>query len=109
MSEAAFPVAPARRRHPRLGYLMAAVAAALWGLNGGVSKTILATGLSSERLAQVVTRRRLQARPPHMPPVIHDLERTSGPRALPRGMSQPLMRQERDAEWVPPPHPRRPP
>jgi drug/metabolite transporter (DMT)-like permease len=32
---------------------MAAVAAALWGLNGGVSKTILATGLSSERLAQV--------------------------------------------------------
>lgn len=63
----------------------------------------------SERLAQVVTRRRLQARPPHMPPVIHDLERTSGPRALPRGMSQPLMRQERDAEWVPPPHPRRPP
>src|SRR3954463_5162811 len=32
---------------------MAAGAAALWGLNGGVSKTILATGLSSERLAQV--------------------------------------------------------
>jgi drug/metabolite transporter (DMT)-like permease len=32
---------------------MAAVAAALWGVNGGVSKTILATGLSSERLAQV--------------------------------------------------------
>jgi drug/metabolite transporter (DMT)-like permease len=53
VSEAAFPVAPARRRHPRLGYLMAAVAAALWGLNGGVSKTILATGFSSERLAQV--------------------------------------------------------
>jgi drug/metabolite transporter (DMT)-like permease len=53
VSEAAFPVEPARRRHPRLGYLMAAVAAALWGVNGGVSKTILATGLSSERLAQV--------------------------------------------------------
>ena len=53
MSEAAFPVEPARRRHPRLGYVMAAAAAALWGLNGGVSKTILATGLSSERLAQV--------------------------------------------------------
>ena len=53
MSEAAFPVEPARRRRPRLGYLMAAVAAALWGVNGGVSKTILATGLSSERLAQV--------------------------------------------------------
>jgi drug/metabolite transporter (DMT)-like permease len=53
VSEAAFPVEPARHRHPRLGYLMAAVAAALWGVNGGVSKTILATGLSSERLAQV--------------------------------------------------------
>ncbi len=53
MSEAAFPVEPARRRRPRLGYLMAAVAAILWGINGGVSKTILATGLSSERLAQV--------------------------------------------------------
>ena len=32
---------------------MASVAAVLWGLNGGVSKTILASGLSSERLAQV--------------------------------------------------------
>ena len=32
---------------------MAAVAAVLWGVNGGVSKTILATGLPSERLAQV--------------------------------------------------------
>lgn len=32
---------------------MAAVAAVLWGLNGGVSKTILSTGLSAERLAQV--------------------------------------------------------
>lgn len=53
MSEAAFPVEPATRRHPRLGYVMAAAAAVLWGVNGGVSKTILATGLSSERLAQV--------------------------------------------------------
>jgi drug/metabolite transporter (DMT)-like permease len=53
VSEAAFPVPPARRRHPRLGYLMAAVAAVLWGVNGAVSKTILASGLSSERLAQV--------------------------------------------------------
>jgi drug/metabolite transporter (DMT)-like permease len=53
MSEAAFPVEPASRRHPRLGYLMASAAAVLWGLNGGVSKTILATGLSSERLAQL--------------------------------------------------------
>jgi drug/metabolite transporter (DMT)-like permease len=32
---------------------MVAAAAVLWGVNGGVSKTILATGLSSERLAQV--------------------------------------------------------
>jgi drug/metabolite transporter (DMT)-like permease len=53
VSEAPFPVSPARRRRPRLGYAMAAVAAVLWGINGGVSKTILATGLSSERLAQV--------------------------------------------------------
>jgi len=53
VSEAAFPVVPARTRHPRLGYLMAALAAVLWGINGAVSKTILATGLSSERLAQL--------------------------------------------------------
>src|ERR1700750_283680 len=32
---------------------MAASAALLWGVNGAVSKTILETGLSSERLAQV--------------------------------------------------------
>ncbi len=32
---------------------MAAAAALLWGINGAVSKTILATGLPSERLAQV--------------------------------------------------------
>jgi drug/metabolite transporter (DMT)-like permease len=32
---------------------MAASAAVLWGINGAVSKTILSTGLSSERLAQV--------------------------------------------------------
>ncbi len=53
MSEAAFPVEPARRRHPRLGYLMAASAGVLWGVNGAVSKTILVSGMSSERLAQV--------------------------------------------------------
>ena len=53
MSEAAFPVEPARRRRPRLGYLMAATAAVLWGVNGAVSKTILATGLPSDRLAQL--------------------------------------------------------
>jgi drug/metabolite transporter (DMT)-like permease len=32
---------------------MAAAAAVLWGVNGAVSKTILSTGLSSERVAQV--------------------------------------------------------
>jgi len=32
---------------------MAAVAAVLWGVNGGVAKTILASGLSSERLAEL--------------------------------------------------------
>jgi drug/metabolite transporter (DMT)-like permease len=53
VSEAAFPVEPARVRRPRLGYLMAAAAAVLWGINGAVSKTILSTGLSSERLAQL--------------------------------------------------------
>jgi drug/metabolite transporter (DMT)-like permease len=53
VSEAPFPVEPARVRRPRLGYLMAAAAALLWGVNGAVSKTILSTGLSSERLAQV--------------------------------------------------------
>ena len=53
MSEAAFPVAPARVRRQRLGYLMAASAALLWGVNGAVSKTILESGLSSERLAEL--------------------------------------------------------
>ena len=53
MSEAAFPVVPARTKRPRLGYSMAALAAVLWGINGAVSKTILSTGLSSERLAQL--------------------------------------------------------
>jgi drug/metabolite transporter (DMT)-like permease len=53
VSEAAFPVRPARRRRPRLGYAMAATAAVFWGINGAVSKTILASGMSSERLAQV--------------------------------------------------------
>src|SRR4051794_8412786 len=53
MSEAPFPVEPAHVRRPRLGYAMAAAAALLWGINGAVSKTILSTGLSSERLAQV--------------------------------------------------------
>ena len=53
MSEAPLPVAPARHRHPRIGYLMAASAATLWGVNGTVSKVILASGISSVRLTQV--------------------------------------------------------
>ncbi|MGH3001785.1 MAG: EamA family transporter [Gaiellaceae bacterium] len=53
MSEAAFPVAAAHVRRPGLGYAMAATAAMLWGANGAVSKTILSTGLSSERLTEV--------------------------------------------------------
>jgi drug/metabolite transporter (DMT)-like permease len=55
VSEAPFPVEPARPRHPRLGYAMAAGAAALWAVNGVVSKVILASGISSLRLAQVRT------------------------------------------------------
>jgi drug/metabolite transporter (DMT)-like permease len=53
MSEAPFPVEPAVRRRPRLGYAMAASAAALWGVNGCVSKVILDSGVSSLRLTQV--------------------------------------------------------
>ena len=53
MSEAAFPVEPARVRHPRLGYVMAMTAAALWAVNGTVSKVILAHGISSLQLAEV--------------------------------------------------------
>ncbi len=53
MSEAPFPVEPARRQRPRVGYAMAASAATLWAINGTVSKVILASGISSLRLSQV--------------------------------------------------------
>ncbi len=53
MSEAPFPVDPARIRHPRLGYAMAMTAAALWAVNGAVSKVILAHGISSLQLSEV--------------------------------------------------------
>src|SRR5262245_10250269 len=53
MSEAPLPVTPARRRHPGVGYAMAASAALLWAVNGTVSKVILASGISSLRLTQV--------------------------------------------------------
>ena len=55
MTEAPLPVAPARHRRPRAGYVMAATAATLWAVNGTVSKVILASGLSSLRLSQVRT------------------------------------------------------
>ena len=53
MSEAPFPVEPASQPHRRLGYLMAAAAATLWGVNGTVSKVILSSGVSSLRLTEV--------------------------------------------------------
>ena len=53
MTEAPFPVPTALQRRPGLAYVMAASAAVLWGVNGAVSKTILATGLPADRLAQV--------------------------------------------------------
>jgi drug/metabolite transporter (DMT)-like permease len=55
VSEAPFPVRPAARRRPRVGYAMAAGAATLWAINGTVSKVILASGVSSLRLSQVRT------------------------------------------------------
>jgi drug/metabolite transporter (DMT)-like permease len=53
MSEAPLPVEPAAHRRPRVGYAMAAGAATLWGVNGAVSKVILASGISAPRLAEV--------------------------------------------------------
>ena len=53
MSEAPFPVERAPRPRRRLGYLMAASAATLWGVNGTVSKVILSSGVSSLRLTEV--------------------------------------------------------
>jgi drug/metabolite transporter (DMT)-like permease len=53
VSEAPLPVESARPRRPRVGYAMAATAALLWGVNGAVSKVILASDVPSDRLAQV--------------------------------------------------------
>src|SRR3954463_2028290 len=47
------PVAEGREHRPVLGYVMVMTAAALWAVNGAVSKVILTTGLSSLRLAAV--------------------------------------------------------
>jgi drug/metabolite transporter (DMT)-like permease len=52
--EPVFPrLEEARRARPAVGYAMASAAALLWAVNGIVSKVILATGLSSLRLAEV--------------------------------------------------------
>lgn len=45
--------APARERRPLLGYGMVLAAATLFAVNGSVSKVILASGLSSQRLTEV--------------------------------------------------------
>jgi len=52
VSEAPFPVALARVRHPRLGYAMASTAALLWALNGVVSKVVRENALSAVQLAE---------------------------------------------------------
>jgi drug/metabolite transporter (DMT)-like permease len=40
-------------RHPARGYLMVIAAATLWGVNGAVTKVILASGISTERVAEL--------------------------------------------------------
>jgi drug/metabolite transporter (DMT)-like permease len=46
-------VAPARTRHPATGYVLYLCAAALFALNGTISKSILLTGFDSARLSQI--------------------------------------------------------
>jgi drug/metabolite transporter (DMT)-like permease len=53
VTEAAFPVPPARVRHPRRGYAMALGASLLWGLNGAVSKVTLVGAFSSLELVEL--------------------------------------------------------
>jgi drug/metabolite transporter (DMT)-like permease len=53
VTEAAFPVQPARERHALLGYAMVLSACLLWGLNGAVSKVMLKNGLSSLELVEI--------------------------------------------------------
>lgn len=43
----------ARHRSPRLGYALAATAAALWGLNGSLARFLLDDGFPSARLAEL--------------------------------------------------------
>jgi hypothetical protein len=54
--ETALPVAvgePDRVRHPRRGYVYLVLAAALFALNGTVSKVILSSGLTAMRLTEL--------------------------------------------------------
>ena len=54
MAEPVFvPVEARPERRPFLGYAMVMTAATLWAVNGTVSKVILTSGLSSQRLAEV--------------------------------------------------------
>jgi drug/metabolite transporter (DMT)-like permease len=54
MAELALPAAArAERRHPRLGYAMAAGAAALFAFNGIVSKVLLLSGMPAQRLTEL--------------------------------------------------------
>jgi drug/metabolite transporter (DMT)-like permease len=47
------PVGARPERRPWLGYAMVMIAATLWAVNGAVSKVILTSGLSSQRLAEI--------------------------------------------------------
>jgi drug/metabolite transporter (DMT)-like permease len=47
------PVDARPERRPLLGYVMVMTAATLWAVNGTVSKVILTSGLSAQRLAEV--------------------------------------------------------
>ena len=56
MVETALPVAmgePDRVRHPGRGYVYLVVAAALFAVNGTVSKVILAAGMTAMRLTEL--------------------------------------------------------
>jgi drug/metabolite transporter (DMT)-like permease len=55
MVETIFPAAAARvaARRPALGYLMAAAAAALFGINGSISKVVIHSGLAADRLTEL--------------------------------------------------------
>jgi drug/metabolite transporter (DMT)-like permease len=47
------PDGPPDHRRPVLGYVMVAVAAALFGINGSVAKVVIRSGLAADRLTEV--------------------------------------------------------